>query len=92
MKAHTIPAAAIEAMDQAAKAFWAYPNAAWQDAFLANWMQTHGTLADLEAASSEGFKNPDRTPLSTEGAKTLAELEAESPEGFRNPGWKSVKA
>lgn len=57
MNTNNIPAAAMAAMDQAAKAFWAYPNAEWQDAFLAQWMQTNETLGELEAESPEGFRN-----------------------------------
>jgi hypothetical protein len=29
-------------MDTAAKAFWAYPDAAWQAAFQAEWLESHG--------------------------------------------------
>jgi len=31
-------------MDAAAKAFWAYPDAAWQAAFQAEWLESHGYL------------------------------------------------
>ena len=41
------------------------------------------TLAELEAESLDGFKNPERTPVK-EDTKTLAELETESLDGFRN--------
>lgn len=30
------------AMDEAAKAFWAYPNAEWQDQFIERWLEEHG--------------------------------------------------
>jgi hypothetical protein len=40
---------AFAAMDEAAKAFWAYPNQDWQDAFLLQWAQAHGDR-DLTAS------------------------------------------
>jgi hypothetical protein len=41
----------VAAQDQAAKTFWAYPNAAWQIAFQADWLEKHegvtcGTTSD----------------------------------------------
>ncbi len=39
---------AFEAMNEAAKAFWAYPDADWQDAFLLQWAQEHGDKALCE--------------------------------------------
>jgi hypothetical protein len=50
---------------------------------LTNERQTMKTLAELEAESLDGFKNPERTPVK-EDTKTLAELEAESTDGFKN--------
>jgi len=43
---YNIPETAAEEMsaemDASAKAFWAYPNAAWQAAFEAGWLESHG--------------------------------------------------
>jgi hypothetical protein len=45
------------------------------------------TLYELEQESTDGFRNPDDTPvLQLSGTlKTLDQLEAESTDGFRNP-------
>jgi hypothetical protein len=40
---------AFAAMDEAAKAFYAYPDTDWQDAFLLQWAQEHGDRELTEA-------------------------------------------
>ena len=49
--------AAFTAMDEAAKAFWAYPDREWQDNFLCQWAQDHDhILARALAEWEENFQ------------------------------------
>jgi len=41
---HKICPAAYAAMDEAAKGFWAYPDAKWQDNFLETWAHANQGL------------------------------------------------
>lgn len=41
--------AAFQAMDEAAREFWAYPDAEWQDDFLLHWAIEHQDETLLEA-------------------------------------------
>jgi len=43
-KDHTTCPAAYAAMDAAAKEFWAYPDAEWQDSFLEGWAHANPGL------------------------------------------------
>ena len=44
---------AFAAMNDAAKAFWAYPDLDWQDAYLRQWAQAHADQALIEALGVE---------------------------------------
>jgi hypothetical protein len=54
----TFPAA-YAAMDEAAKAFWAYPDENWQENFLAQWGRDNNVaaLAALDAHTVESSKD-----------------------------------